>query len=393
MTLKKWLLSVLSITLFFTASPIYANTPTPLRDVPYQFDSVKLQASKDPFHFFRSFVDLFYLVYKANTDTLTRVTHLTNAEGWCVGDAHPENFGFQIQENRSTLFTMNDMDDSGPCPVVLDLYRFLVSIQLYNPQMDISPLIRAYAQGLESQNYSVPSVIRSMQQESLQKGIDPKSKKIKKNHFIRTGEMEEVSEETRSEIISKLSSFLSVSPAQLQVYDIVKTSKVGGGSSGLTRYEILLNIENQLLHLELKEQVTPAIYPVSNSIPDTLDRIKNTLLIDQGSQASRFYGVLHIQNRMMLLRPRFSGDVGVNLDKNSNSENASIINFEAYTLGLLHARSLGSARAAQLESELRQTSLQDWESEVSSMAHYMIDKSQSLTYKEATSPEDSTSNE
>jgi len=36
-----------------------------------------------------------------------------------VGDAHPENFGTLLQKDGTSVFTVNDVDDSGPCPLGL----------------------------------------------------------------------------------------------------------------------------------------------------------------------------------------------------------------------------------------------------------------------------------
>src|SRR5438445_327991 len=110
-----------------------------------------------------------------------------------------------------------------------------------------------------------------------------------------------------------------------QIIDILATTKVGGGSGGLQRYEVLIQNGASLLHLELKEQRQPAIYPIEMDKPDTAQRIATTLLMDQGSTASVFYRVVQIGSTSMLLRPRFAGDVGVSLAKGSASDNKDII--------------------------------------------------------------------
>src|SRR5262245_7976394 len=80
-----------------------------LKDVPYHFDQSKLAAAEDSFHFLRSFVDYFYLLVKGNTSAFKVFPSTEHVSGWCVGDAHPENFGVVLLQDGQPLFTMNDM--------------------------------------------------------------------------------------------------------------------------------------------------------------------------------------------------------------------------------------------------------------------------------------------
>ena len=146
------------------------------------------------------------------------------------------------------------------------------------------------------------------------------------------------------------------------ITDMLATTKVGGGSGGLQRYEILMQNGASLLHLELKEQRQPAIAPVETDTPDTAQRIAKTLLMDQGSKASVLYKVVQIGSTSMLLRPRFAGNVGVSLAKGSASDNKDIIRYEAYTLGVIHSRSLSSSK--EWEKILGDISEQAWEHDV-----------------------------
>ena len=99
-------------------------------DINYQFDASKLDASANTFHFTRSFVDYYYAIIAKNTAQLNIAKAASSFTGWCVGDAHPENFGILLQNNSKSLFSMNDMDDFGPCPLAYDFLRLLVSSRL-----------------------------------------------------------------------------------------------------------------------------------------------------------------------------------------------------------------------------------------------------------------------
>jgi len=324
-------------------SPGPAKAPG-LMDVAYSFDKTKLDAAKDSFHFLRSYVDYFYLLVKANRGSLQAVSQADNIPGWCVGDAHPENFGVLIRNDGSSLFTMNDVDDSGPCPVVLDLYRLMASSRLYDANTKLDKLVQAYAVGLQGQSYELPPAVADMIAKSQKKGTAPDPKKISGNSLVRDGNMHEVNAGELAQIKTALASLSGSLSPRAKLLDTVSTSKIGGGSGGLLRYEALLDNGGALLHLEFKEEVIPSIYPVSaGQIPAAPQRVSTTILMDQGAGASALYNVVTIAGKYMLIRPRFDGNVGMSLDKQSGGDNKDIIRYEAYILGKIHGRSIRDA--------------------------------------------------
>ena len=318
-----------------------AKNESLLNDVSYNFDKTKIKASQDAFHFLRSFVDYFYLVAKNNQNSLTTINPLTDISGWCVGDAHAENFGVLVLENNNYIFTDNDMDDSGPAPVIYDIYRLMVSSSLYDTNISISKMKEAYLEGLKNNNFPIPSPVQDMLGKAEKGGTAPSTSKVANNKIIRVPQMVELKSadlNLMKDIVSNLKNDLA---SDASLIDAVQSSKVGGGSGGLLRYELLINNGGNLLHLELKTEVTPSVYPVATTaIPDTNTRIENTIDYDQGQDAVPFYKVFNIKGQNMLLRPRFAGDVGVSLDKNSLSDNEEIIYYEAYTLGKIHSKSM-----------------------------------------------------
>lgn len=348
---------ILSLTLLVGCSQMLGGvafaTSSSLKDPAYHFDKTKLEAAADSFQFLRSYVDYFYLVLKANQSNLPTVTSLQNVAGWCVGDAHPENFGALIQHEGRAIFTMNDMDDSGPCPIGLDLVRLMVSSRLYKSETNIDELMNAYLKGLAGETFEAPSAIFEILKKSQKKGTAPSSKKIDGRRLVRDDSMVEVTTAELAQIKTSLQILKTALSPQTKILDVVATSKMGGGSGGLLRYEVLLDNGKDLLHLEMKEQVTPAIYPVAvGPIPETSQRIAKTIKIGQSNHPSLFYGVVQINGRDMMIRPRFDGNIGVNLKKQSDSENQEIIRYEAYTLGLIHARSIADVNSwiQQLQS-------------------------------------------
>jgi hypothetical protein len=309
-----------------------------LQDVPYKFDNEKVSASRDAFHFLRSFVDYYYSLIAANKTKLN-ISRAANFSGWCVGDAHAENFGVLIQRTLSPLFTMNDMDDAGPCPVAYDFLRFIVSSRLYLPNIDINAIYSAYEQGLLGRNIPMPMRIQDMLKQAASKGIAIEQKKLDGVKLKRKDLMMEVSRDERSLISDELESLFR--NENLKVLDMVMTSKIGGGSGGLLRYEILCVTGNQLIQLELKELVAPAIAVIATSaIPEQAERMKTALEINQGHMYSQYYNVLKMGGRSLLLRPKFSGNLGVDLSQSSPEENIQVILYEAFVLGRIHAETV-----------------------------------------------------
>ena len=346
-----------------------------LTDVAYNFDHTKLDAAKDSFHFLRSYVDYFYLLVKANRGSLQAVSSADNITGWCVGDAHPENFGVLIQNNGSSVFTMNDVDDSGPCPAVLDLYRLMCSSRLYDQNTKLDKLVQAYAAGLQGQSYDIPAPVADMLGKSRKKGTAPDPKKISGNRLVRDGNMQEV---TGGEL-AQIKTTLAYLPGA-RLLDAVSTSKIGGGSGGLLRYEVLLDYGGVLLHLEFKEEMTPSIYPVAaGQIPAIPQRISTTIQMDQGSGASGYYRVVSISGKYMFIRPRFDGNVGMSLDKQSDKDNKDIIRYEAYVLGKIHSRSVQNA--GSWSRQVQSISGSDWENDVDLMTRQFAQKFSQLKGK------------
>jgi hypothetical protein len=224
-------------------------------------------------------------------------------------------------------------------------------------------MLDAYTQGLRHKRYDMPSAVQDLIRKAKKQGTVPNPKKVNKNKLVRDDQAAEVNSSLRAQIERTVMSVVSPYLAKdTKIIDMLATSKVGGGSGGLQRYEVLIQNGGSLLHLELKEQREPAIYPVETNKPGTAQRIATTLRMDQGPTASVFYQVVQIGSTSMLLRPRFAGNVGVSLDKGSASDNKDIIRYEAYTLGMIHSRSLSSPEA--WEKMLADISEKAWEHDV-----------------------------
>ena len=191
---------------FFTGLMLLSNLAfaqsTSLADINYNFDQTKVDESEDSFHFLRSFAGYYYGIIAKNTNSINIAKNAGNIGGWCVGDAHPENFGILIQKDDSNIFTMNDIDDSGPCPVAFDLLRLVVSSRLYMPAINTQDIIKFYTAGLNGKNASIPNAIKSMDKDATKAGKEITSKKLNGNLFKRKKDMEEVGSSLKAQITS-----------------------------------------------------------------------------------------------------------------------------------------------------------------------------------------------
>lgn len=330
---------VFGLVLFLSSSVTFA-----LRDVNYTFDSTVLSNVKDSFHLLRTFVDYYYLLAKNNPDGIDVLK--TNPQlGFCLGDPHPENFGIVLNDQNAAQFTINDYDDSGPCPLAIDFLRFLVSIDLYDPSIELNPLYASYLQGLLGPSqFEAPDYIKSLAIDSQNLGLEPQKKSVHKKRFTRDAGEEEVNEQERQFIDSTLAGFGNSIP-RFKVLDYLKYVKASGGSHGKMRYRALLETEVGVREVELKEEGSPGTSPFYPSpAPTELTRIIGAFNLGLGSNRSKFYSsTASDDGRFFLVRPRFAGDKAIKLEKLSSAETTEVLKYEAFVLGQLHARSFSNA--------------------------------------------------
>ncbi len=309
-----------------------------IEDIPFESFQTTIPYGSE-FAFFRATADHFYKVVSRNK-TKFSFQNIFQSNGYCLGDAHPENFGFLIQNDSSSLFTANDVDDFGPCPTIVDAYRFLVGTRLYSPDFKIELFFDNYLRGLRKEPKASPPILLELAQKSQKRGIQINPKKFSGQKILRNSFTSEIAESdvvALSNLLAKLNIGLT---KNFKIIDALQTTKGDGGSAGLLRYELLLVVDGKLLHLELKEQASPAIKHIATSpIPDTPTRIRQSLRIEQGDKVSTLYGYLKFKDKEMLLRPKYWGNITVQLSDNSTQENIEIFEHEAYVLGFLHSKS------------------------------------------------------
>lgn len=312
----------------------------------------KIKTSSNVFKFFRSFVPYFYKTAKdlqIGKDSQDPLNSISQEMGWCVGDAHIENFGSVVDQKKLIEFRANDIDDSARCPLFLDFLRFLVSYTFFDEKLDESFLVdilESYKKGLNVKEHKYSKVTLELLKEAGDKKLEaPKHMLEDEDRLYRTSPDQEVDLELRNQILATIESSLG---EKLEFIDIIKYTPSGGGSSHLLRYRILVkfpsnsnllpeNSPSQQL-LELKTLAIPGVFPVlEGELPKSSDRIKESLALIRGAHASPLLRVLEFNQCEMLLRPRWAAEIGVEIKGLSKDEYKNLLMDEAYTLGSIHS--------------------------------------------------------
>lgn len=341
---------------------------------------IKLAAALDsgPYGFFRAYVPYFYdLLQRKRSDPVFPHFHgMEVVEGWCVGDAHPENFGVIYcrpeGHKKHMIFTMNDPDDGGPGPLLADLLRFLTAIRLFDQDISLEPIVNAYRQGLDGDACLSPVVQREIKLARRKrnrperlfrrgaKGIVKPRKKIKKRFRF------------KKKIPSKTAKKLKKGVRRLvgngyRICGIWSLKKRGGGSGGLRRYWVLLaprnhkkvcrrNNDKRALVLDMKTLTKSGMYPLQcqhEDFPESMacsdnpklvmNRVWETLDLERGLDVGRFCDPVKLKKLPpMLVRARWKGNRGVVLDSDrfSRRELAQLFKDEAKVLSHIHSKSV-----------------------------------------------------
>lgn len=206
--------------------------------------NLKIQGalSTSPLLFFRSFVNTYY----ADISEFNTSPNLV----LCLGDTHPENFGF-IQFTSHVRFVYNDLDDSGVCPLEYEILRYFTSATLaFNDDALIKSLLEEYVAVVNRKKE--PDVIseklvpdlNKKRKKLLNQYTDLKSKLTGKDLII-------IAPETKKILLQELKKAPSFKT--IAILDIAEVPRDTGGSAGLKRYLILLSNPTGLELIELKE--------------------------------------------------------------------------------------------------------------------------------------------
>jgi hypothetical protein len=174
----------------------------------------------------------------------------------CHGDAKFDNFGWTLVEGRG-VFSNNDFDDAGMCPVAADILRFLVATELWfsDPTLTAAAL-DTYVTTLED-----PARAVAIDPNSEPDWSDTVTKGLKKDTahdaLVRGGEVQDA---TAAEIETVIAFAKTEPRVRGRVLDVARDVRTDGGSAGLRRFWLLLErADASRTIVELKELTTPGV--------------------------------------------------------------------------------------------------------------------------------------
>ncbi len=184
-------------------------------------------------------------------------------EGICLGDAHVGNFGF-LQIEGNTVFSFNDLDDSGFCPIALDAARYFAVLQVFFHDDKLTKsAIDQYMKTLTDPTAAVP-----IDPASLPNWTKVQTKGVAKlttagsatfNFDPTNPDTSDLSAPTSQEVDAIKAGIASSPVGQATLLDVASVAREFGGSGGLRRYLLLVDSGGQRSVIELKETTTPAV--------------------------------------------------------------------------------------------------------------------------------------
>lgn len=314
----------------------------------------------DEFHFLRSFVPYYYQLVKTQPGLTLSLAPLAKFNGWCVGDAHLENFGAVLQPSGNAIFTINDMDDAGPCPLSADALRFFTGVYLWRPDADVGEAVDAYLAGLKNGRGDLSKPVSDLIQ-NAEDGGQKVPKKFRGETDLRLARQDGYSPVPPADLEDLTEVLEKTFGPRVKVYDaLLEDMRWNGGSGGLRRYVALVSSAevSQPGVIEIKEVREPGIFPLAaGKIPSPATRFQRTLEMEQGSKVLNWYGSVGLKGASYIVRPKIDGNVGVSIDDFKEDELEKIVLDEARTLGALHSDShedyVSAARALPKDAWLK----------------------------------------
>lgn len=272
-----------------------------------------------PLLFFRSYVNTYY------AETLIRGPLKTPV--FCYGDPHPENFGF-LNFAQEAHYVFNDLDDSGHCPVGLDILRYFSALRLtISNEQVIQRLAEVFVQTVEGReiedfSFSKPN-LRKQNTQNIKKYTSHGQILEKKNLILL-----EKSEKQR------LIKVLAPQFSQFNILDIARYEKNDGGSAGLDRYWLIVEKDSHQELVELKQLTTPAVS--WSGVVQNFDQRQTPSFI--WGESPDYYGHVLLDGKLFMTRTR--ADDYIDLAELSIDEQFKLLSYQVQLLASFHRTSL-----------------------------------------------------
>ena len=300
------------------------------------FDAKWKSSLKTPLKFLRSYVKTWYREVATLEDR--------GPIGYCLGDAHPENFGFVWFGRKEIKYVFNDLDDPGLCPIASDALRYFTTLDLSQSDPDLfKTLLAMYGRVLNGaeESSSLPQRLFPSW-ETLNKG---NAKYIKEGRFVFGKKIKPITEQEKKQVAKALKGKLY---RKFKILDFASRTKKSGGSAGLKRYWVLVHKERSFSLknlkrsyvdiMELKPLITPATFNDEWSKPLKDDFVKvSSREIYGKSEPTHFDSVAFAGTRYQL-RSRTKGDL--ELDEYNKYEQYDILKAQVSLIAKHHAKYL-----------------------------------------------------
>lgn len=282
---------------------------------------VKFQNSLErPLLFFRSYVNSFYDETHLRGGLKTPV--------FCYGDSHPENYGF-ISFEKTPHYVVNDIDDTGICPLGLDILRYFSALRLtIDDEESLSKLAVIFEQTvagkkLEKFDFKRPD-LASVNEKQL-------SKYTKDDKFLAKKNITLLSTLEKTRIDQQLQGQMG----ELKILDISSYQKNDGGSAGLKRYWLIVATPDGHRELiEFKQTTAPGVS--WSGLSQEFERIKTPYYV--WGRMPDYYGYIALDGELFMTRTR--ADDYLDLAKLSSQEAFKLLSYQVQLMALFHRENL-----------------------------------------------------
>lgn len=252
------------------------------------------------------------------------------AEGLAVGDAHILNFGYTFIGGRYH-FALEDIDDVGTAPLLLDFTRFVVSSEVLNSDISTYELLEVYLQGLHGKQ---PIPVKKIKEE-FDGRPDWDTEKLEELDPLK--ESSASAKALYSAVEKDLKTALQVSDFD----DVRVRIKDSGGSKGNIRFWVSVHENGETQVYEFKQLSAPATAAWGRQASPR-SRFTNATKIYRRS--SKEFQIIETGKGSFYLRPRYDQpepveDLVEDYPKSKRLKNYSL--FVAQAMGIMHGQQAG----------------------------------------------------
>jgi len=367
-----------------------------------EIKSLWLNNADTSYAFYRAFVPLYYRILTDASDiNIQNLRVLADHKGWIVGDPHPANFGAILTNNlslkQSVIYTANDPDDGiGPCPLYLDLLRFLTGVHIIeNGCTPVNKIKKAYLQGLKDELLlEQPREIKQCLKRLWKNEKELKKRDYQRFFEDRKNKVDLSTVEILDQELMSLNTLLKNlwQDQKFKIDQGFKYTRAKGGSGGLQRKVLLVKFSkrkhptrisrSKWLVIELKGIRKPSSQYDSNLSADAVKEAQlETMQWQSRNSLSKLYRIVKDshnstiestirdkQGQYWTVRPRWVENPIVDPNEvKQNKQRQKIYLYQANVLGNLHR--IKATNPNVYHDEVKQTKAKLWKNSAKYMAN------------------------